>query len=59
MHSREKMDSERPLGEQERIRSYLRRGSRNRYFSGVAKSHGRAMAVDGGARTALNVEKPI
>jgi hypothetical protein len=41
----------------ESTRFYLRRGSRNRSFSGMAKSHGRAMAAVGGAGTALSVEK--
>jgi hypothetical protein len=59
MDPRKKMDGKRSLGEQEKTRFYLRRGSRNRSFSGMAKSHGRAMAVGGGARTALTVEKLI
>jgi hypothetical protein len=39
----------------ESIRFYLRRGSRNCSLGGSAKSYGRAMAADGGARAALSV----
>ena len=39
------------------IRLYLRRGSRNLSFSGMAKPPGREMAVDDGALTNLRVKQ--
>jgi hypothetical protein len=39
------------------IRLYLRRGSRNRSFSGMAKPPGREMAADDGALTNLRVKQ--
>jgi len=39
------------------IRLYLRRGSRNRSFSGMAKPPGREMAADDGALTNVRVKQ--
>ncbi len=39
------------------IRLYLRRGSRNRSLSGMAKPPGREMAADDGALTNLRVKQ--
>jgi len=39
------------------IRLYLRRGSRNRSFGGMAKPPGREMAADDGALTNLRVKQ--
>ena len=39
------------------IRLYLRRGNRNRSFSGMAKPPGREMAADDGALTNLRVKQ--